>query len=55
MAGMISPAQVDNVAKAIMERRKLDAAERAELKEATDQMWAKLPSHYEWLRDWQYV
>ena len=55
MAGMISPAQVDNVAQAIMERRKLDAAEHAELKEATDQMWAKLPSHYEWLRDWQYV
>ena len=55
MAGLIGPAQVDNVARAIRERRKLDATEHAELKKATDQMWAKLPSHYEWLRDWQYV
>lgn len=55
MAGMISPAQVDNVAQAVMERRKLDEHERAELKRATDEMWAKLPSHYDWLRDWQNV
>jgi predicted aldo/keto reductase-like oxidoreductase len=55
MAGMINIAQVDNAAKAIMERRELDEKERADLKKATDQMWAKLPSHYEWLRDWQYV
>jgi len=47
--------QVDNVAKAVMERRKLDAKERADLSQATKQMWAKLPPHYQWLKDWKYV
>lgn len=53
--GLISTAQVDNVAKAVMERKKLGDKELADLGKATDQMWAKLPSHYEWLRDWQHV
>ena len=53
--GLISKEQVDNVAKAVMERKKLGDKELADLGKATDQMWAKLPCHYEWLRDWQHV
>lgn len=53
--GLISKEQVDNVAKAVLERKKLGDTGLAELGSATDQMWAKLPSHYEWLRDWQHV
>jgi len=53
--GMINVHQVDNVAKAVMERRELDAAETAELEKATDEMWAKLPEDYQWLKDWEYV
>jgi aryl-alcohol dehydrogenase-like predicted oxidoreductase len=55
MPGLASTAQVDNVAKAVMERKKLGDKELADLGKATDQMWAKLPGHYEWLRDWQHV
>jgi len=56
MPGLVSKEQVDNVAKAVMERKKFgDKGLAAELGNATDQMWAKLPSHYEWLRDWQHV
>jgi len=53
--GMNSVAEVDNVVKAVMERRQLDAKEKAEIRKASDKMWANLPSHYEWLRDWEYV
>jgi aryl-alcohol dehydrogenase-like predicted oxidoreductase len=53
--GLISAHQVDNVVKAVSERRQLDAAEKAELKVATDEMWAKLPEGYQWLKDWEYV
>jgi len=53
--GLISTAQVDNVAKAVMEWKKLGNKDLSGLGKATDQMWAKLPSHYEWLRDWQHV
>jgi len=53
--GLISIHQVDNAAGAVKERRELDAAEKAELRQATDEMWAKLPESYEWLRDWQNV
>jgi len=53
--GLISIRQVDNVAKAVMERRQLDVAEAAELKKATDEMWANLPPNYQWLKDWEYV
>ncbi len=53
--GLITPQQVDNVALAVKERRKLDAAERAELDRAMDRAWANLPSHYQWLKDWEYV
>lgn len=53
--GLISIRQVDNVAKAVMERRQLDLAEAAELKKAADEMWAKLPREYQWLKHWEYV
>ena len=53
--GMINTHQVDNVAKAVQERRKLDVAEAEELREAMDEAWAKLPDDYQWLKDWEYV
>jgi len=53
--GLISTRQVDNIAKAIKERRELDEKERAELSEAADRMWANLPRNYQWLKNWEYV
>jgi len=53
--GLISIPQVENMAKAVKERRELDLAEKAELERATDEMWANLPAGYQWLKDWEYV
>jgi aryl-alcohol dehydrogenase-like predicted oxidoreductase len=56
--GLITPQQVDNVAQAIIERRregKLSSRQRAELEQATSGMWARLRPGYEWLRDWENV
>jgi len=53
--GINSIAEVDNVAKAVMERREFDLKERAELESATNEMWAKLPPCYEWLKEWAWV
>ena len=53
--GLISNHQVDNVAKAVMERRQLDLTEAKELQEAMDSAWAKLPANYQWLKNWEYV
>lgn len=53
--GLISLAQVDNAVKAVQERRELDMKEAAELKNATTEMWARLPDHYQWLKNWEYV
>jgi len=53
--GLITPQQVDNVALAVKERRELDLAERAELEEAMERAWARLPGTYQWLKDWEYV
>ncbi|HUU09111.1 MAG TPA: aldo/keto reductase [Phycisphaerae bacterium] len=53
--GLINEHQVDNVAKAVMERRKLDANEKAELDAAMDSAWASLPPDYQWLKNWEYV
>jgi len=55
IAGLVTMAQVDNAAKAIAERRKLDHAEKAELEKVSKAMWAKLPPHYHWLRNWKNV
>ena len=53
--GLVSIHQGDNMAQAIRQRRRLDTAERAQLKAATKEMWAKLPADYAWLNDWKYV
>jgi len=53
--GMINTHQVDNMVKAVKERRELDKAEAKELEQAMDQAWAKLPTNYQWLKDWEYV
>jgi aryl-alcohol dehydrogenase-like predicted oxidoreductase len=53
--GMNDVREVDNVAKAVMERRQLDLGEKAELEQASKQMWANLPGHYQWLKNWEYV
>jgi len=53
--GLNSVQHVDNVAKAVMERRQLDLKEKAELDTANKQALAKLPSNYQWLRNWEYV
>jgi predicted aldo/keto reductase-like oxidoreductase len=53
--GMINAHQVDNVVRAVQERRKLDVAEAIELEKAMDEAWAKLPADYQWLKDWEYV
>jgi aryl-alcohol dehydrogenase-like predicted oxidoreductase len=53
--GMNSIEYVDNVAKAVMERRELDVKETAELDEASKQAWAKLPANYQWLKNWEQV
>ena len=53
--GLVSIHQVNNVAKAVKERRELDVAESRELKELMDESWAKLPRHYQFLKNWEYV
>ncbi len=53
--GLISTHQVDNMAKAIKERRSLDLEEQAELEQLVNEMWAKLPPNYQWLKKWEYV
>jgi predicted aldo/keto reductase-like oxidoreductase len=53
--GMISAHQVDNVVKAVQERREFDAEERAELHRMGKEMWARLPKDYQWLKQWEYV
>jgi len=53
--GLSNIQQVDNAARAVMERRELDSRETAELDAANRDMMARLPKHYEWLRDWEYV
>ena len=53
--GLNSIREVDNAVKAVTERREFDVRERAELESAASEMWAQLPPHYQWLRDWEYV
>ncbi|MGA2620008.1 MAG: aldo/keto reductase [Thermoguttaceae bacterium] len=53
--GLNNAAEVDNVARAMAERRELDKHEKADLERISGRMWAALPARYEWLRDWQYV
>jgi aryl-alcohol dehydrogenase-like predicted oxidoreductase len=53
--GLINKHQVDNVAKAVMERRQFDMTEAKELQEVMRTAWAKLPPNYQWLKNWEYV
>jgi len=53
--GLLNPHQVENVAKAVQERRQLDKTEKAHLDKAMDEAWARLPDDYQWLKDWEYV
>ncbi len=53
--GMNSLQEVDNVVKAVKERRELDVKENAQLEQAGKQAWASLPASYQWLRNWEYV
>lgn len=53
--GLASVEEVDNMAKAVMERRELDLAETEELHRLNEQMWANLPPDYQWLKEWEYV
>jgi aryl-alcohol dehydrogenase-like predicted oxidoreductase len=53
--GLLNPHQVENVAAAVAERRKLDVAEAQKLERAMDEAWARLPEDYQWLKDWEYV
>jgi aryl-alcohol dehydrogenase-like predicted oxidoreductase len=53
--GLINMRQVDNAARAVMERRQLDLKEKAELDRASMHVWANLRPQYRWLRNWEYV
>jgi len=53
--GMNRIEHVDNVVKAVKERRQFDLKETAELEEANEQAWASLPLNYQWLKNWEYV
>ena len=53
--GLNSLEYVDNVARAVMERRKFDIKEKVELEKVNKQALASLPRNYQWLKNWQYV
>ena len=53
--GMNRIEHVDNVVKAVKERRQFDLKETAELEKANKQAWASLPANYQWLKNWEYV
>jgi aryl-alcohol dehydrogenase-like predicted oxidoreductase len=53
--GLINAEQVKNAAQAVMERRKLDVNEKAELDGAAEQMWANLSPSHLWLKEWERV
>jgi aryl-alcohol dehydrogenase-like predicted oxidoreductase len=53
--GLITTAQVDNIARAVKERRELDGKEKGRLDRAMDEAWAKLPPDYQWLKNWEWV
>jgi aryl-alcohol dehydrogenase-like predicted oxidoreductase len=53
--GLVNQHQVDNAARAVMERRRLDRKEKAELNRMTAEMWANLSPGHRWLKDWEYV
>jgi len=53
--GLACVEEVDNMARAIKEHRKLDVAEADELRRISEEVWANLPPDYQWLKSWEYV
>ncbi len=54
--GMTTVEQVDNNVRASAERLALlDRKGLRKLSKATEEMWARLPDEYGWLRDWEWV
>ncbi len=53
--GLISTHQVDNVVAAIHEPRTLTDHEKGELEDLSLAVLNRLPTEYQWLRNWQYV
>jgi len=53
--GLITVDQVKNAARTVNERREFDLAETERFRQMTERMWADLPGHYQWLKDWEWV
>jgi len=53
--GMNRISEVDNVFKAIQERRRYDLKENASIGRVGGRLVAELPPSYRWLKDWEYV
>jgi aryl-alcohol dehydrogenase-like predicted oxidoreductase len=53
--GVHSIKHVDNLAKAVKKRRELDVQEVSQLESIGEETFARLPAHYQWLRNWQHV
>jgi len=53
--GLITVDQVTNAARSVKERREFDLAEAQRFQQMTDEMWANLPDHYQWLKEWEWV
>jgi uncharacterized protein len=53
--GLITVDQVKNAAAAVKERRQFDLAEVERFDTLVQDMWANLPPHYDWLRNWEWV
>ncbi len=53
--GLITVDQVANAARSVQERREFDLAEAQRFQRMTDEMWANLPGHYQWLKEWEWV
>jgi aryl-alcohol dehydrogenase-like predicted oxidoreductase len=53
--GLQSLAEVDNAVKAVAERRELDVKEQSAIQAMNQRARASLPSHYDWLKEWELV
>jgi aryl-alcohol dehydrogenase-like predicted oxidoreductase len=53
--GFASVDMVKNAAAAVKERRQFETAEAERHRQLTAGMWQRLPTHYQWLKDWEWV
>jgi len=53
--GLINIHQVENMALAIQERRKMDQADARKFEEIQKDLWARIDPHHAWLKNWEYV